>query len=98
MHIDKLDSVTLKYAIGLLGGHPDKEDKEEEKNPYCQQYKLQPGCQTARLKYGVGMSMTLHVHVLFHVTPLPILHIVNLSHLCKGHLVTRGKGKNITRL
>ena len=87
-HIDSLCS--FKRTIGLLGSHPDKEDKEEEKNACCQQYQLQPGGQAARLKYGVGVPMTLHVlHVVVHVTPLSILHIFRLFHLWKAHLVTR---------
>ena len=80
-------------SMNSLGSHPDKEDKEEKKNSYCQQYQLNPGSKAARLKYGVGMPMTLHVlhvlHVLVHVTPLSILHIFRLFHLWKVHLVTR---------
>ena len=96
-HIDSLCS--FKRTIGLLGSHPDKEDKEEKKNSYCQQYQLNPGSKAARLKYGVGVSVAFHVHVFFQmtVTFVSIDHI-NLFHLWKVTWSPGGKGKNITRL
>ena len=69
-------------SMNSLGSHPDKEDKEEKKNSYCQQYQLNPGSKAARLKYGVGVSVAFHVHVFFQmtVTFVSIDHI-NLLHL-----------------
>ena len=48
-------------SMNSLGSHPDKEDKEEKKNSYCQQYQLNPGSKAMESLAKDGQVFAINV-------------------------------------